>query len=280
MNDSTPNTSSNNDSGILANQLSASWLAWARNAVALAAGNRRRIDRRRDPRRGCLHPLATLRVDLRSWADVDSQFGQARAEPLEVAPTPSGEVQLGGDAGALDGRQRDAIRLDMIRMVVPTELVVGDHDLRLIALHQDRKARRALLDRHVPERPRTILVLPLDHARVLIAELLEDMNTEDVARLVQLGQTDRRDGRFIVGRVAVEKGVAFEELARRNGDYALCGVGAVVRVEDDEVVAARAGYLSVSDVPTVVDVTPALAGGVDDGSLAAAGALAPAASTR
>jgi carbon-monoxide dehydrogenase medium subunit len=55
------------------------------------------------------------------------------------------------------------------------------------------------------------------------------------------------------------EGVAFEELARRHGDYALCGVGAVVRLEGDRVVEARTGYLSVSDVPTVVDVTAALA---------------------
>ncbi len=39
-------------------------------------------------------------------------------------------------------------------------------------------------------------------------------------------------------------GVAFEEIARRHGDYALCGVAALV---DGETV--RAGYLSVSDVP-------------------------------
>lgn len=45
-------------------------------------------------------------------------------------------------------------------------------------------------------------------------------------------------------------GVAFDEIARRQGDYALCGVAALV--EGDRV---RAGYLSVSDVPTVVDLT-------------------------
>ena len=53
------------------------------------------------------------------------------------------------------------------------------------------------------------------------------------------------------------EGVAFEEIARRHGDYALCGVGAVVRVEGDDVVSARVGYLSVCDVPTVVEVTEA-----------------------
>jgi carbon-monoxide dehydrogenase medium subunit len=52
-------------------------------------------------------------------------------------------------------------------------------------------------------------------------------------------------------------GVAFEEIARRHGDYALCGVAALVT--DDAVLA---GYLSVCDMPTVVDLT-----GVADGDL-------------
>jgi 2-furoyl-CoA dehydrogenase FAD binding subunit len=62
--------------------------------------------------------------------------------------------------------------------------------------------------------------------------------------------------------LAPGEGVAFEEIARRHGDYALCGVGAVVRVEGERVVAARAGYLSAADVPTVVDLTDALGGAV------------------
>jgi 2-furoyl-CoA dehydrogenase FAD binding subunit len=45
-------------------------------------------------------------------------------------------------------------------------------------------------------------------------------------------------------------GVAFEEIARRHGDYAL--VGAAALVDGDSV---RVGYLSASDVPTVVDLT-------------------------
>jgi carbon-monoxide dehydrogenase medium subunit len=49
-------------------------------------------------------------------------------------------------------------------------------------------------------------------------------------------------------------GVAFEEIARRHGDYALCGVAALVDGTDDSD-RVRAGYLSVSDVPTVVDLT-------------------------
>ena len=51
------------------------------------------------------------------------------------------------------------------------------------------------------------------------------------------------------------EGVGFAEVARRHGDYALCGVAGLVRVEGDEVVEARLGYLSVAEVPTVVDVS-------------------------
>ena len=53
-------------------------------------------------------------------------------------------------------------------------------------------------------------------------------------------------------------GVAFSEIARRHGDYALVGVAAHVETEAGEVTRARVGFVSVSDVPVVVDVTDAL----------------------
>lgn len=57
------------------------------------------------------------------------------------------------------------------------------------------------------------------------------------------------------------QGVAFAEISRRHGDYALVGVAALLEVDTDHrITAARAGYLSVADVPTVVDLTEALAG--------------------
>jgi carbon-monoxide dehydrogenase medium subunit len=61
--------------------------------------------------------------------------------------------------------------------------------------------------------------------------------------------------------LADDAGVAFDEVSRRHGDYALCGVAAQVGVEDGQVASVRAGYLSVGDVPAVVDLTPAFAGG-------------------
>ncbi|GAA4371429.1 FAD binding domain-containing protein [Nocardioides caricicola] len=45
-------------------------------------------------------------------------------------------------------------------------------------------------------------------------------------------------------------GVGFEEIARRHGDYALVGVAALAHGDS-----LKVGYLSVSDVPTVVDLS-------------------------
>ena len=67
-------------------------------------------------------------------------------------------------------------------------------------------------------------------------------------------------------------GIAFEEIARRHGDYALVGVAAVVTTDGGEVTSARVGFVSVSDVPVVVDVTHAL----DDPAAAALAELDPA----
>ncbi|HET7736788.1 MAG TPA: FAD binding domain-containing protein [Nocardioidaceae bacterium] len=50
-------------------------------------------------------------------------------------------------------------------------------------------------------------------------------------------------------------GVAIDEVSRRHGDYALCGVAAAVTVADGAITSARASYFSVCEVPTVVDLT-------------------------
>ncbi len=56
--------------------------------------------------------------------------------------------------------------------------------------------------------------------------------------------------------LAARSGVAFEEIARRHGDYAVVGVAGLVRVDDaGEVVDAHAGLVSVADVPTVLDLS-------------------------
>ena len=74
--------------------------------------------------------------------------------------------------------------------------------------------------------------------------------------------------------LAAGQGAGFAEISRRQGDYALCGVAALVRLVDGYVVEARAAYLAIDDTPTVVDLLPALADGPDGAHLAAAADLA------
>ncbi len=62
-------------------------------------------------------------------------------------------------------------------------------------------------------------------------------------------------------RPANGSGSAFVELARRSGDYAMCGVGAVVTTETGgAVTSARVAFIGVGDGPVLVDVTEAVTG--------------------
>jgi carbon-monoxide dehydrogenase medium subunit len=76
--------------------------------------------------------------------------------------------------------------------------------------------------------------------------------------------------------LAPRSGTAFAEVARRAGDYAVCGAAVVVTLDEDRrVAAARAAYLSVGAVPEVHDLTDAVGGKpVDSADWAAAGELA------
>ena len=53
---------------------------------------------------------------------------------------------------------------------------------------------------------------------------------------------------------------AFDELARRSGDYALAGVALAVTAGSGGLTAARASFVSVTDRPDVLDLTAILAG--------------------
>ena len=76
--------------------------------------------------------------------------------------------------------------------------------------------------------------------------------------------------------LAPRSGTAFAEVARRKGDYAVCGAGVVVTLDADRrVESARAAYISVGLVPEVYDLTEAVGGKpVDSADWAAAGSLA------
>lgn len=56
--------------------------------------------------------------------------------------------------------------------------------------------------------------------------------------------------------LAPRSGTAFLEVSRRHGDYAVCGVGALVELDADGALAsARTAYLSVSATPLVLDLS-------------------------
>jgi aerobic carbon-monoxide dehydrogenase medium subunit len=74
-------------------------------------------------------------------------------------------------------------------------------------------------------------------------------------------------------------GSAWVEVARRHGDYAVCGVGVLVSLDQGlRIGSARAALISVGPVPVPVDLTDALGGQPHDAAdWAAAGRLAAAA---
>ena len=71
-------------------------------------------------------------------------------------------------------------------------------------------------------------------------------------------------------------GSAWHEVSRRHGDYAVCGVGALVTLDDDRrVVGALTAYVSMGGTPAVLDLFDAVGGRpADDADWAAAGRLA------
>jgi carbon-monoxide dehydrogenase medium subunit len=83
-------------------------------------------------------------------------------------------------------------------------------------------------------------------------------------------------------RPPARTGTAWREVARRNGDYALCGVGALVTLDGSERIAsARCGYISVGPTPLVLDLTESVVGlpadSTDSADWASAGRQAAAA---
>jgi aerobic carbon-monoxide dehydrogenase medium subunit len=70
-------------------------------------------------------------------------------------------------------------------------------------------------------------------------------------------------------------GTAFVEVSRRHGDYAVCGVAVLVELDEDlRISTARAGYLSVSATPLVLELTDAVGGRPHDADLSGAAGLA------
>ncbi len=73
------------------------------------------------------------------------------------------------------------------------------------------------------------------------------------------------DGELVVSvrfqRPPPRTGSAWVEVSRRAGDYALCGLGLTVTLDEDRHVrSARAAYVSVGPTPVLVDLTEAVVG--------------------
>lgn len=87
-------------------------------------------------------------------------------------------------------------------------------------------------------------------------------------------QTQVRPGELAVSaafrRPPGDSGTAFVEVARRHGDYAVCGVGAVVTGSPSSLSGARVALISVAPGPVLVDLASALDDGVLDPTAARA----------
>ncbi|GAB3301503.1 xanthine dehydrogenase family protein subunit M [Epidermidibacterium keratini] len=57
--------------------------------------------------------------------------------------------------------------------------------------------------------------------------------------------------------MTAKSGSAYVELSRRHGDYAMCGVGAIVEVDESRVTSAKVSFISVTETPIVIDLTDA-----------------------
>lgn len=78
--------------------------------------------------------------------------------------------------------------------------------------------------------------------------------------------------------LAARSGTAFAEVSRRHGDYAVCGVAVLVELDADlRIASARAGYLSVSATPLVLELTDSIRGRSYDADLSEAAGFARAA---
>jgi aerobic carbon-monoxide dehydrogenase medium subunit len=88
-------------------------------------------------------------------------------------------------------------------------------------------------------------------AAFFVGPMAADIRTDELA----IGARFRRPARG--------SGSAFLELARRHGDYAMCGVAALVRTgAGGDVSSAKVALISVGPGPVLVDVTEAVTGGL------------------
>ena len=72
-----------------------------------------------------------------------------------------------------------------------------------------------------------------------------------------LYETARKEDELLVAvtfpKVSTDEVMIFDELTRRRGDYALCGLAAAFTVKSGVITAARLAYLSIGDTPVLAE---------------------------
>ena len=147
----------------------------------------------------CREPLGTRLGKLR---ELQAERLEPGAHRLPVAPPPRDQVELGRDVAARHRRDRDAVRLEMVGMVVAAGVGVRDDDIGAVRLEQFEQPRRADVDRDVAERIGMVLELPLLHPGVAVAEANGMRHAQLAARDVELGEAGGGDGVRVVSGFA------------------------------------------------------------------------------
>lgn len=182
------------------------------------------------------------------------------------------------DVNAVAGLDEVAVTADHVRVgALVRHADLERHDEAYAALPLLRQALRHVA--HPAIRNRGTTVGSIAHADAAgempsvlalcdgVVEAVSDSGTREIAwhdLFVGPLETSLAAEELVVaarfGRLPAGTTTSFVERARRHGDYALAGVGAAVTVVDGTVGRARVAFVSVTDVPVVLDVTEPFAG--------------------
>ena len=156
------------------------------------------------------------------------------AHAPSVRPRARDEVQLARDAARVERGDGYVVGLEMVGMVVAGVGEVGDHHLRAELLEELDQARGDDAVRLMVERPWVVVLRPVLHARVAVAEKLRVRHAERLGCDLQLAQTDARDvvgvvpflaGLDVAGRIA-EFSVGAGDQHRTHAFRRIAGEGA------------------------------------------------------
>ena len=115
------------------------------------------------------------------------------------------DLQHSNRAGQLGSPQSHAVNLDVVGMAVAAVPVVGDQHVGPFGPQHMDETGRGGVDVGSPEAVGPLILFPAGHPRIVIAEPLQTVNTEDRRRPLGLGATavdERLAGGKVVGRLA------------------------------------------------------------------------------